>query len=376
MKTKNEIRSIVAAGLVLGIVAVALVYFGNPANMGFCIACFLRDTAGALKLHSAAVVQYIRPEIIGLVLGSFLLALLKGEFHPRGGSAPLTRFVLGFCVMVGCLCFLGCPFRMILRLAGGDLNALTGLIGFICGIGAGVFFLRKGYSLKRTYAQPRAEGAAFPVIQLLLLGLLLFFPALLAFSESGPGSFHAPVLLSLAAGLLVGALAQRTRLCMAGGIRDVMLFREKKLLMGFIAVFAAALCANLLLQFFYSPTYFKLGFQSQSVSHSAHLWNFLGMLLVGFGSTLLGGCPLRQLILAGEGNTDSAVTVLGYAVGAAFCHNFSLAGSADAVKDGVYTVGGPGINGKIAVIVCLAAVAVIGCLHTFRKSNVSERSHV
>ena len=35
------------------------------------------------------------------------------------------------------------------------------------------------------------------------------------------------------------------------------------------------------------------------------------MALVGWGSVLLGGCPLRQLILAGEGNGDSAVTVLG-----------------------------------------------------------------
>ena len=31
---------------------------------------------------------------------------------------------------------------------------------------------------------------------------------------------------ALAGGLIVGALAQRTRLCMVGGIRDVMLFRD------------------------------------------------------------------------------------------------------------------------------------------------------
>ena len=43
----------------------------------------------------------------------------------------------------------------------------------------------------------------------------------------------------------------------------------------------------------------------------------MGMLLVGFGCVLLGGCPLRQLVLSGEGNSDSAVTVLGLIVGAA-----------------------------------------------------------
>ena len=66
---KNEKGTIVLAGGVIGLIAAILVFFGNPANMGFCIACFLRDTTGALGLHSAAAVQYIRPEIIGLVLG-------------------------------------------------------------------------------------------------------------------------------------------------------------------------------------------------------------------------------------------------------------------------------------------------------------------
>ena len=59
---------VVAAGLVVGAAAVLLTALGNPGNMGFCIACFLRDTSGALGLHSAGVVQYIRPEIIGIVL--------------------------------------------------------------------------------------------------------------------------------------------------------------------------------------------------------------------------------------------------------------------------------------------------------------------
>ena len=89
---KNEKGTIVLAGGVIGLIAAILVFFGNPANMGFCIACFLRDTTGALGLHSAAAVQYIRPEIIGLVLGACIISLAKKEFRPRGGSAPVTRF--------------------------------------------------------------------------------------------------------------------------------------------------------------------------------------------------------------------------------------------------------------------------------------------
>ena len=72
---------------------------------------------------------------------------------------------------------------------------------------------------------------------------------------------------------------------------------------------------------------------------------------------LLGGCPLRQLILAGSGNSDSAVAVLGMVVGAAFCHNFGLASSAE----------GPTGAGKIAVLIGLAVAAAIGGLNLNRK---------
>ncbi len=359
MNVKRERIQIVIAGLIIGVIASLLVFFGNPSNMGFCIACFLRDTAGGLGLHRAAAVQYIRPEIIGLVLGSFGVALIKKEFSAKGGSAPVTRFVLGFFVMVGCLMFLGCPFRMILRLAGGDLNALLGLLGFALGILAGVFFLRRGYSLKRTYTQTKLDGVIFPVIQVVVFILLVAAPAFIFFTEAGggPGAKHAAVAISLIAGLIVGALAQRTRLCMVGGIRDVVLFREPKLLMGFGAILVSALVCNLILNGVGEATFFHLGFKGQPIAHTDGLWNCLGMLLVGFGCVLLGGCPLRQLVMSGEGNSDSAVTVLGLIVGAAFCHNFGLASSAD----------GPTAAGKIAVLLGIAVVLVIACLNTFKK---------
>ena len=359
MNVKRERIEIVIAGLIIGVIASLLVFFGNPANMGFCIACFLRDTAGGLGLHRAAAVQYIRPEIIGLVLGSFGVALIKKEFSAKGGSAPVTRFVLGFFVMIGCLMFLGCPFRMILRLAGGDLNALLGLLGFVLGILAGVFFLKRGYSLKRTYAQSKLDGVIFPVIQVVVFILLVAAPAFIFFTEAGggPGAKHAAIAISLIAGLIVGALAQRTRLCMVGGIRDVVLFREPKLLMGFGAILVSSLICNLILTAVTGTSFFHLGFAEQPIAHTDGLWNCLGMLLVGFGCVLLGGCPLRQLVLSGEGNSDSAVTVLGLIAGAAFAHNFGLASSAN----------GPTGAGKIAVIVGIVVVALIACLNTFKK---------
>ena len=132
---------IVATGAVIGILAVVLQLNGNPPNMGICVACFERDMAGALGLHRAAIVQYLRPEIIGLVLGSLCAALAFGNFRARGGSSPITRFMLGIIAAMGALVFLGCPWRAVLRLAGGDLNALLGLAGLFTGIGVGTPFI-------------------------------------------------------------------------------------------------------------------------------------------------------------------------------------------------------------------------------------------
>lgn len=358
---KKEKTTIVAAGILIGVISAMLVFFGNPANMGFCIACFLRDTTGALGLHSAAAVQYIRPEIIGLVLGACIVSLITKEFRPRGGSAPITRFTLGAFAMIGCLMFLGCPFRMILRLAGGDGNAIFGLVGFVCGILTGTFFLKKGYTLKRSYKMPKLEGAVYPAFQIVMLILLVAAPAFIHFTEpeGGPGAKHAAILISLAAGVIVGIVAQRTRLCMVGGIRDAVLFGEYKLLFGFVAILISALVMNLILGAVTGTAFFTPGFAGQPIAHTDGLWNALGMYLAGFACILLGGCPMRQLILSGEGNTDSVVTVLGLMAGAAFAHNFGLASSAD----------GPTANGKIAVVIGIVAVAVIAVVNSTRKAE-------
>ena len=262
MNFKAERIHIAIAGGIIGMISVALVLLGNPANMGFCLACFIRDTAGGLGLHRAEAVQYIRPEVIGLVLGAMILSMARGEFAPRGGSAPVTRFFIAFFVMVGALMFLGCPFRMVLRLAGGDLNAVVGLIGFVVGIAAGVFFLKNGYSLKRTYKQTMVEGLSLPIVQIVLLILLVSAPAFIFFTAEGPGAKHAAVIYSLGAGLIVGALAQYTRLCMVGGFRDIILFREPKLLIGFCMIFLTALIGNLIFGKFH------LGFADQPVAHT------------------------------------------------------------------------------------------------------------
>ena len=356
---------VIMTGVAVGLAALALTAFGNPANMGFCIACFVRDIAGATKLHTAAPVQYFRPEIVGLVLGSLVMSVAAKEYKARAGSSPATRFVIGAFVMIGALVFLGCPLRMVIRMGGGDLNAFVGLAGFFLGILIGVFFVKKGFTLKRTYEVTKTEGLALPAVLVILFALFLAVPALFVFSESGPGSKHAPVLVSLLIAAAVGALCQRSRLCMVGGMRDAVMFRDFNLLSGFAAIFLTVLLGNIVLGNFH-------GFSAylQPIAHASQLWNLLGMTLVGWGSVLLGGCPLRQLILAGEGNGDSAVTVLGMLVGAAFAHNFKLAGGAASLTDGVYSAGGIGTTGKIAVFIGFAVLLII----SLYNSNVIKEA--
>lgn len=158
---------------------------------------------------------------------------------------------------------------------------------------------------------------------------------------------HAAVAVSLGAGLLIGILGQRSRLCFAGGIRDMILFRSPHLFSGLLAVLFGVLICNVMFGLF-NP-----GFAGQPAAHTNQLWNFLSMVLVGLGSVLLGGCPFRQLVLASQGNGDSTVTVMGMLIGAAFAHNFSLAASPKGVPAaGMIAVG---IDLIICVLVGLTA---------------------
>ena len=144
---------------------------------------------------------------------------------------------------------------------------------------------------------------------------------------------------------------------MAGGLRDAFLLRDFTLLAGFLAIWITVTLGNL------AQGNYNLSALSQPIAHSQYLWSFLGMALAGWGSILLGGCPLRQLILAGEGNGDAAVTVLGMVTGAAIAHNFGLAGNADSVTDGVYKVGGIGTAGMTAVAIGFAVLLAVSLLH-------------
>jgi YedE family putative selenium metabolism protein len=129
-----------------------------------------------------------------------------------------------------------------------------------------------------------------------------------------------------------------------GSIRDIILAKDFHLVSGVLALVVFAAIFNLI----YGQ--FKPGFQAQPIAHTVHLWNFMGMALSGLAFALAGGCPGRQLILSGEGDSDAAVFVVGMIVGAGISHNFLLASSPS----------GPGAFGPAAVIIGIIFCLIIG----------------
>ena len=354
---------LIVAGLIFGVLTAVLAFAGNPANMAICAACFIRDVAGSLKLHSAEPVQYFRPEIVGMVVGAFLIAIATKEYRSTAGSSPMVRFALGFIMMIGALVFLGCPLRMVIRMAAGDLNAWIGLIGFVLGTGTGAFFLNKGFSLGREYDTGKAAGAVLSVVLTLLFILAISGLIAVAASEKGPGSMHAPWILALVVALVIGALAQKSRLCFASGFRNAWLMRDFTMLLPIAGIFVIMLVYNI------ATGNFHLSTAGQPIAHSQQLWNILGLYAVGFAAVLAGGCPLRQMIMAGQGSSDAAVTFLGLLVGAAFAHNFGWAGAAAAAATDTTpaVAGGPALAGQVALVVCIVVLFIIAGVNIQKK---------
>ncbi|PKQ20734.1 MAG: YedE-related selenium metabolism membrane protein [Actinobacteria bacterium HGW-Actinobacteria-6] len=395
------------AGLFIGAVAAWLVSQGNPGNMGLCIACFLRDITGFFVggTTGQGAVAYIRPEIIGIILGALGAAILTREFRPRGGSNPLLRFVLGFIFMTSALIFLGCTVRAWLRLGGGDLNALWGILGIVAGVVVGIVFLKRGFNLGRAKNIAKPLGWLLPTLAIVLLVFALVSAfgtkpdfatqtaegafstgdkppavflktdgqisqvlkpvgatlaadgsivgadgAIAASAESvtkakpQPGGKRASLWISLAAGLAVGVVAQRSRFCSIGGIRDAVLVKRYDLLFGVVGLLIGATVVNILLG------QYNLGFVGQPVAHTDALGNFASMAVATFAAMLLGGCPFRQVIMGSEGDADSFVAVAGMLVGAGFTHWAGIASSAK----GLAPLAWPALGVMAAILVAVA----------------------
>lgn len=351
LKARGELLMMIASGLAIGGFGVWLAHLGNPTNSGICVSCFVENLAGSLGLHGNSRMQYIRPEMLGFLLGAAAIALLTREFQSQGGSSPVIRFLGGVVMIVGCAVFMGCPIRLALRLGAGDLSAVAGLVGLVFGIWLGFAFLRRGFYLGDSSPLPLINGLIVPLAALALLAGAIVRPAFLQFSTSGPGSQRAPFLIALGAGLVIGIIAQRSRFCVTGTIGNFLISRDTKLLSGVASMLGSAVLVSLLLGSFHP------GFEDQPGSHLAYGWSFLGMALVGVTSILIGGCPFRQLILASQGSSDAAAAVIGMVGGGAIVQAWNI-GSTNL---------GPTPAGKIATLAGLALVFTVGIAMRVRE---------
>ncbi len=371
------------AGLLIGLLAVWLVKQGNPGNMGLCVACFTRDSVsvfGGAKAKMASF-AYIRPELWGLVVGAGMSAFAFKEWRPRGGSSFLLRFALGFIFIVAALVFLGCTVRAWLRLGAGDLNALVGVAGIFAGVAVGAWFLKRGFNLgraKRLEGGARAAGGLGLLVAIAMLAVVIAYASGTTFSnltfvskgakstaegavltktavvkpagaslqdgeivaEDGavispaesvakakpvPGGTRAPLYISLVAGLAIGVVAQRSRFCTIGGIRDAILVRRWDLTFGVLGLLVGTFVASMALGTF------KLGFEGQPAAHTVFAANFLALTVAGLAAVQMGGCPLRQMVMSAEGDVDAFAAILGMFAGAVFAHVYGIAATAAGV---------------------------------------------
>jgi YedE family putative selenium metabolism protein len=319
-----------AAVFLVGAAAAALVALKNPGNMGICGACFLRDVGGSLGLAGKGPAIF-RPEVPGLILGALAWRLVRGRFEARSGSHAVSRFVLGGLMGIGALVFLGCPFRMLQRLGGGDLNALSGAAGLVVGVGAALQFERRGYSVGKTSVVAPAVGLVGPVVALALLAMFLRGGIL---AGPGPGSPppppHAPWVAALGIAAFAGAALSATGFCAISACRQVWSGPRRMLVAAGLLILGYGACSA-------ATGNFKLGFEGQPAAHSEHLWSFLAMVLVGLAGAFAGGCPVRQMVMAGEGNGDAFVTCMGIVAGGAVAHNLGTAASPAGVPPAGHT---------------------------------------
>ena len=336
--------SVIISGVLLGVGGVILEKYGNPFRTGICVSCFMKNIAGSLGLHANSRMQYIRPEIIGFILGAFFVSILRNEFDARGGQSPVIRFVLGILMMIGAGVYLGCPIKLFYRISGGEVMSLIGLSGLIAGVWIGGKYIRSGFSLGEVRRLKRIEGIFTPAFALVLLLFIFRKPSFILQSVNGPGTSFSPVYLSLFIGLIIGGICYYSRYCVLGSINNFILGREMTLLYGSIAFLVSAFLSYIFINDFQFGT---IAYQGSSPSY---IWDFLGMGLVGFSGALAGGCPFRQLVLAGSGDSDAGITVLGLLAGGAMSQNFNMNSSADGVT----------FNGQIAVLLGFVLCIVIG----------------
>ena len=121
---------------------------------------------------------------------------------------------------------------------------------------------------------------------------------------------------TLVAGVVLGYLGQRSRMCFVGGIRDFMLVRDDYLLRGLAAFGLTAWLAFPLMAAIGGAGVGPCGLPDALTT----ILTVCGAFGVGYVSTLANGCPFRQHVLAAQGVVSSGTYVAGFFAGAVIFH--------------------------------------------------------
>ncbi len=141
-------------------------------------------------------------------------------------------------------------------------------------------------------------------------------------------AIYAVPVVTLMLGLLIGYLAQRSGYCSIGGFRDFYLFRHTRLLSGYITLILASFVGYLFFWFitpaamdgfFWANTnglFTAIPGAPGGLSPAAYfLFAIIPGFFIGLICVYLGGCPIRQTVMASEGNYKAAWFFVGMAIG-------------------------------------------------------------
>ena len=141
-------------GVLAAAIAVCVQVFGSfspPQAYGVCVVCHAKDLVNALLSNfswfgspvSTVALKGIVLTVVGIILGAFTMAVYNREFKLRFVENVFVAFICGFIVMTAGLALSGCPMRMLLRSAYGDLGAVASVISLILGIFLATLLLKR-----------------------------------------------------------------------------------------------------------------------------------------------------------------------------------------------------------------------------------------
>ncbi len=147
--------SAITYGVVAGLLAVGVqVFLGvqPPPAYGICLACHSRDVINWIVNHLVGARWEIAPvsvtlpllTTVGLFIGASVAARRNGEYRRLSLGRRGRNIVYGILVMNAAILAIGCPTRLLLLGAYGEVQGLVGIAGLIAGIVAGTLLLKKG----------------------------------------------------------------------------------------------------------------------------------------------------------------------------------------------------------------------------------------